>query len=121
MSYVLLVNEMKHEFKDKAGGREYIIPPGKAAKVPEHIAYHFIGDPRILNGEDDIAAAAERKRVNLRYAVFNTKEDIKKLPKLRIEPYEEAELQIVEVAKKDVSNEPKEEEFPDIKPKKGVK
>lgn len=112
---VLLINESDNDFKDKYNGKEIIIPSGKAAKVEEHIAHHFIGDPKLLKSEDANEAAAEQKRINFRYGAFKPEERIIKVPKLRIEvmPEEEA-IEVVEVKKKTVP-EKNEEEFKGLK------
>lgn len=113
---VYLINEGTKPFKDKCAGRQIVIPPGKAAKVPEYVAYHLIGDPRVINGENDLAAEAEKKRVYLRYAAFTPEDRETKIPKLRIEPVEEEEIPIVDLkAKEKIEMEPEEPEFPQLK------
>lgn len=123
--YVYLVNEMKKEFVDKCAGKEIRIPPGQAAKVPDYVAYHFIGDPKVINGEDELEAAAENKRVAMRYAAFKPEDRDKKVPRLRIEPIKEEEIQLVDLreieAKKIAQVLPQEEEFPQFKKEVEVK
>ena len=111
--YVLLVNEMDKEFVDKCGGKVVKIPPHKAARVRDYVAYHLIGDPRILNGEDVNAAAAEQKRVWMRYAAFKPEQRDEKVPKLRIEAAEEEEIKIVDAPEKKKAEE--SEDFPALK------
>lgn len=114
MPKVLLINEMDREFVDKFNGREIRIPPGKAAKVQDYVAYHFIGIPSVINGENANDAAAEKKRVAMRYGAFKPEDRDVKIPKLRIEAIEEDEIKIVEVKPKAKKAEVEEPEFPSL-------
>lgn len=117
--YVYLINEMKKDFVDKCGGKEYVIKPGKAIKVPDYVAYHFIGNPAVMNGEDQLAADAEKKRIYMRYAAFKPEDRDKKIPKLRIEQVEEEVTPVFDAkeiaAKKLAAQAAQEEEFPSLK------
>ena len=113
-----LINEGDKVFEDRCNGKLVKIPPGKAAKVPDYVAYHFIGDPRVINGEDGLAAAAEEKRIYMRYAAFKPEQRAERIPKLRFEPIEEEETQVVDLKKEAVAArepEPEEPEFPELK------
>lgn len=117
---MLLVNEMETPFSDKIDGRPIVIPPGKAAKVKAWVAYHFIGDPRMLNSDDENEKAAERKRVNLRYGAYKSEMVAGRVPRLRIEPVAEEEVKIVDV-KPDIVPSLGEEEFPELKTEGSLK
>lgn len=122
---VYLTNKGKTEFKDKYNGKNYIIPPGKSAIVPDFVAYHFAGDPNILNGDDELAAAAERKRIFMRYGCVVKEENAKplaiekirnqKIPKLEIVNFEEEEETVIVDLEKEIQIEPQEEEFASLK------
>jgi len=119
---VKLINNDKKDFMDKYNGRPIVIPAGKAAIVEDYIAYHFIGNPEIINynGEADdkiLERDAERKRIWLRYGAFKPADRAKKVPKLVIEPFEEVDIKIVD-AKTEKKEEAKDE-FPGLKKKKG--
>lgn len=114
MGFILLVNEMDREFVDKFNGKEIKIPAGKAAKVQDYVAYHFIGNPAVINGKDANDAAAEKKRVAMRYGAFKPEDRDVKIPKLRIEEIEEEEIKIVEVKPKAKKAEAEEPEFPTL-------
>jgi hypothetical protein len=117
MPKVLLINEGEKEFKDKWNGKEIIIPVGKAAKIEDYVAYHFIGDPELLNGDNANKAAAERKLINFRYGAFKPEQVAGRVPNLRIEPIEEeAEVQIVDTKKNPGKKAEDEKEFPDLAP-----
>jgi hypothetical protein len=64
------------------------------------VAFHFIGNPAIIGGEDKNAAAEEQKRVYMRYAAFKPEERLVKMPKLRIEEIEEEEVVIVDASQR---------------------
>lgn len=114
--YVVLANDGDTDFSDKFDGKVVEIPVGLGAKVPDYMAYHFIGDPRILNGQDSNASEQERIRVQMRYAAFSPQDREVKIPKLRIEEIEEKPIEIVEPKKKVKSKKNEgEEEFPDFK------
>jgi hypothetical protein len=114
--YVVLVNDGDNAFIDKFDGKVIEIPAGMGAKVPDYMAHHFIGDPRILNGEDANAAEQEKIRVQMRYAAFSPQDRETKMPKLRIEEIEDKPIEIVEPKKKVKPKKGEaENEFPDLK------
>ena len=119
--FVLLVNDGEEPFIDRFAGKAIEIPPGKALRCPNYVAKHFIGDPAVIGGDDKQAAAAEQKRVYLRYAAFKPEDRDKKMPKLRSEPRpDEKEYVVTEApAKKGRAKakapEQDEESFPDLK------
>jgi len=108
---VYLINEMEREFKDKYDGKEIVIPPGYKAKIPDYVAYHFIGDPRIEDEEEKIA---EQKRIAFRYGAIKPEEREAKIPKLRIEPAEE-EVKVVKAEKTEITKVATDDEFPELK------